>query len=194
MHTKKKVTFIFLCWVFQCSIKICLAGSPLPSFISTKHGCMFTFHHVHTDSPAHFKVPQIDRAGGRAWHLWSGFRIITISHTLYVSPLQKGSSYPDSVFFFRLPSCLLQSVQVPCLGAGLYGLLAGSESSPYHPAKGVLSSTAEASAGRTQAAHLSTACEQTRCNWGLTYWWDVKMASEYLFALQPSAVWLKNQD
>lgn len=159
------------------------------------HGCMLTFHHMHTDSPAHFKVPQIDIASGRAQLLWSGFRIITIPHALCVQCTSKGNSYPDSVFFFRLPSCLLQSVQVPCSGAGLYGLLAGSESSPCHPVERVLSSIAEGSAGRTQPALISTACEQIRCYWGLIHRgkWDVKMASEFLFALQPSAVWLKSQ-
>lgn len=134
------------------------------------HGCMLTFHHMLTDSPAHFKVPQIDIASGRAWFLWSDFRIITIPHTFCVPPLRKGSSYPDSIFFFRLPSCLLQSVQVPCWGVGLYGLLAGSEPSPYYPVERILSPTAEGRAGRTQTALLSTAWGQIRCYWGLTHW------------------------
>lgn len=172
MHTQKEVTLIFLCWIFQCSIKLHLACCPLPSSISTKHcTCTDACSHftICTDSPAHFKVPQIGRAIGRAWLVWSGFRIITIPHALCIPQLQKGSSYPDLVFFFRVPSCLLQSVLLPRSGADLFRLLAGSESSPYHPAGRVLSFSAEGNAGRTHPALLSTACGQIRCYWGLTH-------------------------
>lgn len=192
-HTKN-MTLIYLCWLFQCSANLCLANSPLPVLISATH-CIYTdaYPHLmyihlvgsgHDIFLRHLKLAQ-QAAEHRFSSLTSEFCLFLMhcAHSHFkqrsVLVIQSFSSGCHRIFFFNLSWCSSSGASTQRLLASSQTLsLPGSRMSPVFNSGGWC----------RQAQHCPPVCspmDQAGVAEGQsTKEWDVKLASEPLFALQ----------